>query len=120
VTNDEPSNDKRVKIDIYISDNSARKTLDELIEDFDRRQEEGPLLMPTPFDKKYITIAGEKAVRRKWIESGIDDSIKGGDEIFFIHNGYFFQFIRFFNSTKRQNEFEDILQSITFKGNSYR
>jgi hypothetical protein len=112
------NNNDGVKIDIYISDNPAGKTLDELVENFDREQEAGPLLMPKPIDKKYVSIAGERAMRRRWIESGTGDNIKGGDEIFFIHNGNFFEFIRFFNNIKRQNEFEDILQSTTFKGSS--
>jgi len=106
------------KIDIYISDNPAGKTLDELVDGFDREQEAGPLSIPKPIDKKYVTIAGERAMRRRWVESGTGDNIKGGEEVFFIHNGNFFEFIRFFNNTKRQNEFEDILQTITFKGTS--
>jgi len=112
------NNNDGVKIDIYISDNPGGKTLDELVENFDREQEAGPLSIPNPIDKKYVTIAGEKAMRRRWLESGTGNNIKGGDEVFFIHNGNFFEFIRFFNSTKKQNEFEDILQSITFKGAS--
>lgn len=112
------NNNDGVKIDIYISDNPIGKTLDELVEDFDNEQEKGPLSVPKPIDKKYVIIAGERAMRRRWIESGTGDNIKGGEEVFFIHDGMFFKFIRFFNSTKKQNEFEDILQSITFKGTS--
>lgn len=112
------NNNDGVKIDIYISDNPAGKTLDDLVENFDREQEKGPLSVPKPVDKKYVLIAGERAIRRSWIESGTGDNIKGGEEVFFIHDGKFFEIIRFFNNTKKQNEFEDILQSITFKGTS--
>ncbi|PIP63845.1 hypothetical protein CO165_01115 [Candidatus Roizmanbacteria bacterium CG_4_9_14_3_um_filter_33_18] len=108
------NNNDGVKIDIYISDNPAGKTLDELVDDFDREQEKGPLSVPKPTDKKYVTIAGERAMRRSWIESETGDNIKGGEEVFFIHDGRFFEFIRFFNGATNQEEFEDILNSIVF------
>lgn len=112
------NNDDGVKIDIYISDNPGGETLDNLVANFDSEQNAGPISAPKPIDKKYISIAGEKAMSRRWVESGTGNSIKGGDEVFFIHNGKFFEFIRFFNNTKKQNEFEDILQSIAFNGTS--
>ena len=103
------NNNDGVKIDIYISDNPDGKTLDELVNEFDVEQGEASI---PPSEYRKSIIAGESAIRRR-------DNISGKEKVFFVHNGGFFEFIKFFNNTKKeQNEFEDILQSITFKGAS--
>lgn len=103
------NNNDGIKIDIYISDNPDGKTLDELVNEFDVEQGEASI---PPSEYRKSIIAGESAIRRR-------DNISGKEKVFFVHNGGFFEFIKFFNNTKKeQNEFEDILQSITFKGTS--